>query len=729
MAGGLETDAQMSERAARAPRVSPRAGLVERLRQIANECAPEDAIEAALQAIIEDFRATAGAVCGFDQRHSLLRLVSEVGLSDAGCKRLRSIRNGDPTSWEMPLRGVQNRCAYLIEKAGENRYVPPLLEGSSPLRTIACVPLYEGSVPVGSLILLTTGGRAFVESDVTQLVAPAQLVAGMIKNLRRARGQQGAEPSRPTVLTPRIDVAAMIAERDGLQTERADLVAQQTVDQEEIGRLRGLLVNAEAAMAALTIAQAQVQADLAELPGLTQAVSNAAQEQSTLIARVAELEAAHASIAADRDTHAAQVVTLRETLCESRAGQDAATAELAELLQTVQTLRAALSGHEAQTGEQASALDALQTQWRTEAERAAEAAACIELQATEIQALTAANAQRGAELTEAHATIATLTSACERAEAEFAAQAALLAQASAAPTPLPAVEVISLETLTELPPVIESVPPEPPAEVLALRSTTRATVIELPTAAMAAAMDVVVIDSIDRWGSACGQRSVRWMAPDAVSAERCGVADVFRILVNLGAPGALPAMQALRAAGVTTPIWGCVVSPDGERGVVLGPVEHLAPPLDVDAAIEALGPAAAREGRVIAAGTDVDALMSIRQALSRRQAAVSMAWDAKQVADLLSMAQPHALLADLDLPRGDGFAIVAAVAAAKTPPRLVLVGGGADPSRPLTAIARDSGPLLHLQPLATLVTDSVARVEATPQERRALQQLRSARSA
>jgi len=95
---------------------APTSPLIERLREIGQAAvAPEDALEPALRAIVEAIGAGAGALCLFDPRYGVLRLAAESGLSDEGCKRLRNVRRGDPTSWDMPLHGVLNKRAYLIE--------------------------------------------------------------------------------------------------------------------------------------------------------------------------------------------------------------------------------------------------------------------------------------------------------------------------------------------------------------------------------------------------------------------------------------------------------------------------------------------------------------------------------------------------------------------------------------------------------------------------------------
>src|SRR5262245_49498854 len=119
------------------------------------ERAPEELIEVSLRGILETTQTSAGAVCLFDQHQELLRLAVEIGLSDEGCRRLRSVRRGAATTWDMPLHSLLNRRVYLIESAAKNRYVPPLVDDVAQVRAVACVPLYDAATAVGSLILVS----------------------------------------------------------------------------------------------------------------------------------------------------------------------------------------------------------------------------------------------------------------------------------------------------------------------------------------------------------------------------------------------------------------------------------------------------------------------------------------------------------------------------------------------------------------------------------------------
>ena len=155
-----------------APAPDPAAALADCLRAIAAHEAPEDALQPALQAILEATGAQAGAICLFDMRYGLLRLAAEVGITDEGCRALRSVRQGDANGWAMPLQCLRDHRAYLIDAASGAHHLPPLVEPGAALRSVACVPLCAGETPLGSLVLLALAPRALSEHDLHQLARP-----------------------------------------------------------------------------------------------------------------------------------------------------------------------------------------------------------------------------------------------------------------------------------------------------------------------------------------------------------------------------------------------------------------------------------------------------------------------------------------------------------------------------------------------------------------------------
>ena len=165
--------------------------LTARFHEIGTSVAPVDVLEPALRALVEATGAAAGAICLFDRRQELLRLASEVGLSEEGCRRLRTVRRGDVLAWDMPLHGLLNRRAYLIESAAQNRYVPPLVDSGTPVRHVLCLPVYGGSIPAASVVLVTVGTKSFSERDIRTLDPPLRELAILIEAMRRAASAGG----------------------------------------------------------------------------------------------------------------------------------------------------------------------------------------------------------------------------------------------------------------------------------------------------------------------------------------------------------------------------------------------------------------------------------------------------------------------------------------------------------------------------------------------------------
>src|SRR5262249_30667037 len=114
-------------------------------------------------------------------------------------------------------------------------------------------------------------------------------------------------------------------------------------------------------------------------------------------------------------------------------------------------------------------------------------------------------------------------------------------------------------------------------------------------------------------------------------------------------------------------------TPGQPRALLLGRFELAGRPVDPDALLGSVRGAFARGTRVVTAGADVDGLISLRQALARLGVSVSMAWDAKQAADLLDMVKPEVAIIDLELPPKDGCALVARMALAKPAPLTVVI--------------------------------------------------------
>jgi hypothetical protein len=225
---------------------------------------------------------------------------------------------------------------------------------------------------------------------------------------------------------------------------------------------------------------------------------------------------------------------------------------------------------------------------------------------------------------------------------------------------------------------------------------------------------IVVLDVASLWeGIEISAHEVVVVRPEAGAMERLDALDPVRVVVNLAAPGALETLLALREAGSTAVFRGCLVAPESQRALPLGAIEPVGRPLDPDAAVAAITGYAARGARIVTVGADVEALISLRQALTRQGMSVSRAWDAKQATDLLTMVRPDVVLIDLEL-RRQAYEVVAALTALQALPATILVPGSDDASQGFAAVALDP---LHASRTITLdrvLADAVRDGKRTP---------------
>jgi CheY-like chemotaxis protein len=324
--------------------------LGDRLRELVDGApAPEEALEPVLAAILEATGTRAGAICLFDARQNVLRLATEVGLSDEGCRTLRNVRRGDPQSWDMPLHGLLNRRAYLIESAARNRYVPRLFDHIGAVRTVACIPIYGGGAPLGSLVLVAVAPRSFGERDIRDLERPLRQLGRVIEMTRRQVAS--AAPA------PRVEYPHLAHERDRLLSEVASGLAERARLSAELASRSGECDRLHAALDAAAEEHARLVAELdrtrieaERIEGLGQSLSAADRERARLAAtletmvaergeqtrRLAVLE--HERAAAERaaKTSRAEVDALQRAATATAATIEARAAEHAEDIRRLQ---------------------------------------------------------------------------------------------------------------------------------------------------------------------------------------------------------------------------------------------------------------------------------------------------------------------------------------------------------------------------------------------------------
>src|SRR5205823_4418548 len=182
-----------------------------------------------------------------------------VGISDEGCRALRSIRQDNARGCEMPLQCLRDRRTYLIDAASGGRQVPPLVEAGAAMRSVACVPLCAGETPHGSLVLVALAPRALSEHDLQQLAGPLDEVVRMIETARRPRAGAPAPAPEPSGLLAEPGLGGEVAA--GPAERGSALGGEIGVLRETVATLRGEVQTLAAERDRLRGALAQLQAE------------------------------------------------------------------------------------------------------------------------------------------------------------------------------------------------------------------------------------------------------------------------------------------------------------------------------------------------------------------------------------------------------------------------------------------------------------------------------------
>ena len=769
------------------------AETAERLKAIIRDAStPEDALEPSLRWIGEASGGAAGALCYFDQRKELLRLAAECNLSDEGCRRLRSVRRGDVAGWDMPLHGLLNRRAYLIDSAAKNRYVPPLIEPPSQVRSIVCLPLYQGNTALGSLLIVATGVRVLMERDIRTLEPALRELSTLIEAIR-LRVPTLAPAARPAAVTPIAagptpppDVAR-IRGADAGEAESASGVLMEVIElRSKVQELRGQVATVETATEEERQRAGELAAKLRDTAAAlkkAQAGERALQEQldaaratprEDLAARLAEVERR----AEEQARRAADLeVQLRAALRKSAdvtaklelatAAQEHARARERALQEQLDAARSAPRGDvptrlaeiEARAEEQARRAADLEAQLTAALRKSADVAALesrlsaaeasveterarAEAATRSIEATAGAREYGDAELAATNAVVGSLKAQLEEQRKELerlepvahaaeslerdlratrerevalrASKAALEAEVAALRASASGAEPAAARATGTIP---AAPSPADTAAEIAAPAAAESTPAPPPSRASGqSASGIVVIDTGGAWGRLGARAGVRVETPDEQLGERIAASDA-RLLVNLAAPGALHAVARLRGAGDTRRFWGCLATPDAGRALPLGMIEPAVRPLAPEALVALLEGYAARGTRVVTLGRDIDAFGGFRQSMARQGLSVSMAWDAKQAADVIAMVRPEVAVVDLESLR-EGCGIVAGLAGAEPLPHLVLLFGAKDPAPGFAHAVRDPAHASRALPLDRLVAELAKRSETPPVERR-----------
>ncbi len=354
-----------------APRLTP-VELIERIVGLQLRQAPLDTFTSeVLPAALQAFGAVAGALLLYHCEDESLVLAAEQGLSDIGRQRLAALRKGAADAWEIPLHGLLNRKAYIIERPEQHPFVPELVTpGNGPqIVNLATVPLYRGAMPVGVLLLISDR-RPITEAEIIAAVLAIDVLALALEPfLRRGRERAAA--------------AAAALEEATASGAPAALVCEPWVEPAEAAN--------------------QLEAELRVVT----------RERETLASRLTEMEArlgeSERALDAERRAHAsrdAERIQAREAQSTVEAREAQSATERAAAEKALDRLRATLAEREIAIAERERALAALAAE-RDQARLAAQTAddggqelrAELAAKAREIERLQATHAEALARVT------------------------------------------------------------------------------------------------------------------------------------------------------------------------------------------------------------------------------------------------------------------------------------------------------------------------------------------
>ncbi len=278
--------------------------LIERITSLQLKMAPLDVLaDGVVAPLLDAFAATAGALLLYHSEDSSLRLIASRGLSAQGREHIALLRAGAAGGWEIPLHGLMNRKAYIIERPHEHPFVPELIERDetrSPLN-LACIPLYRGPLPVG-VVLVIADRRPVTNTEIMTHVLVYDVLALALDAGLRARGD--APAPLPESVVSELTCDEWTDPRDtarSLEHELA-LVASERV---ELAERVGVLEAAHAEARGLLSAQKTLHRELLET------------ERTEAARRIAELEQAMAD----------EVARARQVAEQARANERASLDE------------------------------------------------------------------------------------------------------------------------------------------------------------------------------------------------------------------------------------------------------------------------------------------------------------------------------------------------------------------------------------------------------------------
>ena len=127
--------------------------LLEHVVRLEQQQVPVDVLAARILApLLEALDARAGALLCYRRDEAVLALAAGRGLSAPGAERLTPLRWGGSGAWEMPLRALVDRKAYVLDGPEAQAFATELVGDGGA--SVAVIPLHRWLQPVGVILAI-----------------------------------------------------------------------------------------------------------------------------------------------------------------------------------------------------------------------------------------------------------------------------------------------------------------------------------------------------------------------------------------------------------------------------------------------------------------------------------------------------------------------------------------------------------------------------------------------
>ena len=272
--------------------------------------------------LFEAVNARAGALLCYRRDEGALALAAGRGLSADGAARLASLRWGGSGAWEMPLRALAERKAYLVESADLREFASELVgpDDAASAASIIGIPLHRWQQPVGVVLALADqpAETARVLEHALAYEVLAMALASALWGGPRAASLDEATPPPTLICEAWVDLRVRVL--------GADAAAAGDVRAADRAVIDAMLQDLRGAVEAL---RAERRLEEVERSALAERLAAAERDRTEHAARTATLErelGRHEALLAEARAELARATSASATESANAAAADAAAA-------------------------------------------------------------------------------------------------------------------------------------------------------------------------------------------------------------------------------------------------------------------------------------------------------------------------------------------------------------------------------------------------------------------